>query len=87
MRLALRILIPLAVVIAGMAWVAVPLVDELTLKWFVRDLDIRAQLVGSAIEDPLADLLQDRVREPHDPVHGGSGVGGDLLGGLARADA
>ena len=63
MRLTFRILVPLALVIAAMAWLVVPLVDELTLKWFVRDLDIRAQLVGSAIEEPIADLLQDRVRD------------------------
>ncbi len=63
MRLTLRLIVPLAIGLAGIAWAVVPLVDELTLKWFVRDLDIRAQLVASTMEEPLGDLLQDRVRD------------------------
>ena len=36
--------------------------------------------------DPGA-LLEDRVGEPHDPLDPGAGGGGDLLRGLAGADA
>ncbi|MCK7502397.1 MAG: hypothetical protein MZW92_80435 [Comamonadaceae bacterium] len=41
MRLSLRFIIPLFLALAGVAYALVPLVDQLTLKWFVRDLDIR----------------------------------------------
>ena len=40
MRLSLRFIIPLLVVIAAFAYAVVPLVDKLTLRWFVRDLDM-----------------------------------------------
>ena len=45
MRLSLRFVIPLAIALGAIAYGVVPLVDELTLKWFVRDLDIRRNLV------------------------------------------
>ena len=63
MRLILRVVVPLAIALAGIAWAVVPLVDELTLRWFVRDLDIRAQLIANTIEEPFVDLLQDKVRD------------------------
>jgi len=47
----------LAVVLAGIAYAVVPLVDALTLKWFVRDLEIRSKLVASTMETPLAELV------------------------------
>ena len=43
MRLSLRFLIPLLLALALFAYAAVPLVDTLMTRWFVRDLDIRAQ--------------------------------------------
>jgi trehalose 6-phosphate synthase len=57
MRLSLRFLLPLALVLAGLAYAVIPLVDTLTLKWFVRDLEIRSQLVAGMMEGPLTDLL------------------------------
>jgi len=63
MRRSLRFLVPLALTLAAIAYAVVPLVDELTLRWFVRDLDIRAHLVASAVEEPLVDLLTDRTRD------------------------
>ncbi|MBS0338338.1 MAG: trehalose-6-phosphate synthase [Proteobacteria bacterium] len=63
MRLALRFVIPLAIALGAMAYVVVPLVDELTLRWFVRDLDIRSKLVASAVQEPLVELLTDKVRD------------------------
>jgi trehalose 6-phosphate synthase len=62
-RLSLRFLAPLAVALAAIAYGVVPLVDELTLKWFVRDLDIRKNLIASAVQEPLAELLTDNSRE------------------------
>jgi len=57
MRLSLRFLLPLAVVLAGLAYAVIPLVDSLTLKWFVQDLQIRSELIGRTVEGPLVDLL------------------------------
>jgi len=57
MRLSLRFLVPLALVLAGLAYMAIPLVDTLTLKWFVRDLEIRSQLIARMVEGPLVELL------------------------------
>ena len=57
MRLSLRFLLPLAMVLAGLAYAVIPLVDSLTLKWFVRDLDMRAEVIGRTVEAPLAELL------------------------------
>jgi trehalose-6-phosphate synthase len=57
MRLSLRFLLPLALVLAALAYVVIPLVDTLTLKWFVRDLEMRSELIGRTVEGPLVDLL------------------------------
>lgn len=57
MRLSLRFMLPLALVLAGLAYAVIPLVDTLTLKWFVRDLEIRSELIGRMVESPLVDLL------------------------------
>lgn len=57
MRLSLRFLLPLALVLAGLAYAVIPLVDTLTLKWFVRDIEIRAELIRRTAESPLVDLL------------------------------
>ncbi|MGB4069579.1 MAG: trehalose-6-phosphate synthase, partial [Nitrospira sp.] len=57
MRLSLRFLLPLALVLAVLAYAVIPLVDTLTLKWFVRDLEMRSELIGRTVEAPLVDLL------------------------------
>jgi hypothetical protein len=62
MRLSLRFIVPLAFVLAALAYAVVPLVDSLTLKWFVRDLEIRSQLVANTIEAPLVDLLREESK-------------------------
>ncbi|MFO0215659.1 MAG: trehalose-6-phosphate synthase [Burkholderiales bacterium] len=48
---------PLLLVLAAIAYAIAPLVDRLTLRWFVRDLDIRAELITNTIQDPLQELL------------------------------
>jgi trehalose 6-phosphate synthase len=58
MRLSLRFVVPLLLALGMFAYAVVPLVDKLTLKWFVRDLDIRANLIANTVEEPLQDLLQ-----------------------------
>ncbi|PKN10599.1 MAG: trehalose-6-phosphate synthase, partial [Deltaproteobacteria bacterium HGW-Deltaproteobacteria-5] len=57
LRLTLRFVIPLIVIMTLLAFLMVPLVDNLTLKWSVRDLDIRSKLITNAIQEPLGELL------------------------------
>ena len=58
MRLSLRFVIPLLVALGVFAYAALPLADQLMLRWFSRDLDIRANFVANAVEEPLQDLLR-----------------------------
>ncbi|HUW37078.1 MAG TPA: trehalose-6-phosphate synthase [Rhodocyclaceae bacterium] len=57
MRLSLRFVIPLMLVLAAFAYAVVPLVDKMTLSWFVRDLDSRSALIANTIQEPLQDRL------------------------------
>ena len=57
MRLSLRFVIPLMLVLAAVAYAVVPLVDKMTLSWFVRDLDSRSALIANTIQEPLEDRL------------------------------
>ncbi len=63
LRLSLRFILPLAVAIALFAYAVVPLVDNLTLRWFVKDLDIRSQSLASAMQDPLLDYVRNGSRD------------------------
>jgi len=63
MRLSFRFVVPLAIALGVIAYNVVPLVDDLTLKWFVRDLDIRTKLIASAAQEPLVELLTDSTRD------------------------
>ena len=54
----LRFVLPLAAVISALAFAVVPLVDQWTLRWFMRDLDMRSQLVARTMAEPLADLAE-----------------------------
>ncbi len=58
MRLSLRFIIPLLLALGLFAYAVVPLVDKLTLDWFVRDLDSRASLVTNTVQGPLLDLIR-----------------------------
>ncbi|MBI4985037.1 MAG: trehalose-6-phosphate synthase [Rhodocyclales bacterium] len=57
MRLSLRFVLPLLLVLAAFAYAMVPLVDQFTLRWFVRDLDIRANLIANTVQEPLQEQL------------------------------
>ncbi len=63
MRLSLRFIIPLGIALAAIAYAVVPLVDQLTLRWFVRDLEIRASLVSNTAQEPLVTLVQKKSRQ------------------------
>ena len=58
MPLSLRFVVPLALALAAIAYAVVPLVDRLTFQWFVRDLDMRGQLIAQTAQDPLVELLK-----------------------------
>jgi len=58
MRLSLRFIIPLLLVLGGFAYAVIPLVDRLTLQWFVLDRDSRASLITNPIQVPLQDLAR-----------------------------
>ena len=58
-RLQLRFLFPLLVILLAAAYLALPLMDSLTLRWFARDLNSRGVLVASTLSESIADSLQD----------------------------
>ena len=59
-RLQLRFLFPLVIVLVAAAYLSLPLIDELTLRWFSRDLSLRGTLVASSLEDTIEDALRTR---------------------------
>ncbi len=58
-RLQLRFLIPLIVILSAAAYLALPLMDGLTLRWFARDLSMRGMLVANALSESIADAVPD----------------------------
>ncbi|HMA90949.1 MAG TPA: trehalose-6-phosphate synthase [Burkholderiales bacterium] len=62
MRLSLRFILPLGIALAAIAYAVVPLVDQLTLKWFVQDLERRSMLISNATQEPFAKLVRERSR-------------------------
>src|SRR5262245_51421879 len=57
LQLQLRFLIPLLVALVIAALVVLPLMDQLTLRWFSRDLNTRGTLVAAALSDAIDDAL------------------------------
>jgi trehalose-6-phosphate synthase len=57
LRLSLRFVLPLALVLGLIAYAVVPLADNLTLRWFVRDLDARSQSLATALHEPLREYV------------------------------
>lgn len=57
MRLSLRFVLPLILVLAAFAWSIVPLVDQMTQRWFIRDMDIRSALIANTIGEPLLEQV------------------------------
>ena len=57
LRLSLRFIIPLIAALSLLAYAVVPLIDSLTLRWSVRDMDIRSRLIANTLHDPLSELL------------------------------
>lgn len=59
MKFLLRFLLPLAIILGILGYIVLPLVDHLTTKWFVRDLDIRSRLILNALQEDITPLLKD----------------------------
>ena len=59
-QLSLRFILPLALVIGLSALILLPLVDDLTQRWFLHDLDRRAHRVAASIRAPLIDYVKQR---------------------------
>lgn len=57
LRLQLRFLLPLTAAMIAAAYVALPLMDKVTLRWFSRDINARGVLVANALSDSVADAL------------------------------
>ena len=57
LRLQLRFLLPLTLTLLAAAVLSVPLLDQMTLRWFSRDLSSRGLLVAHALSDSITDAL------------------------------
>ncbi|CDK99785.1 trehalose-6-phosphate synthase [Magnetospirillum gryphiswaldense MSR-1 v2] len=57
MRMAFRFILPLLLVLGGIAWAAAPLVGTLIERWFRADVEMRSQLVFHSIEDTVTSLV------------------------------
>jgi trehalose 6-phosphate synthase len=53
----MRFLVPLVFTLVAAAYLALPLMDRLTLRWYTRDLSLRGSLVANALSDSVADAL------------------------------
>ena len=60
-QLSLRFIFPLALVLGLFAFTLLPLVEDLTQRWFLRDLDTRSNMTIAALQEPVLDnvSLQD----------------------------
>ncbi|MEP7056825.1 MAG: trehalose-6-phosphate synthase [Caldimonas sp.] len=58
-RLQLRFLVPLVLALCVAAYLALPIMDRLTLRWFSRDLNLRGALVTNALSDSISEALGD----------------------------
>ncbi|MBE2241875.1 MAG: trehalose-6-phosphate synthase, partial [Burkholderiaceae bacterium] len=57
LRLQLRFLLPLVATLAIAAYLAVHVMDGMTLHWFSRDVNSRGRLVATALSDSVADAI------------------------------
>lgn len=58
LRLQLRFLLPLVLTMVAAAYLALPWIDQVTLRWFSRDLSSRGQLVAGALSDSVVAALR-----------------------------
>jgi trehalose 6-phosphate synthase len=63
LKLSLRFVLPLVAALGLLAFAVVPLVDKLTLRWSVRDMDMRSRLITSTLQEPLLEMLPQNDRQ------------------------
>jgi len=56
-RLQLRFLVPLVLTLVVAAYLALPLMDRLMMRWYSRDMNERGTLVAKSLAEPLAETL------------------------------
>ncbi|MEO8836190.1 MAG: trehalose-6-phosphate synthase [Caldimonas sp.] len=57
LNLQLRFLIPLVLTLVAAGSLGLPLLDQLTLRWFSRDLNSRGALVATALSDSIGEAI------------------------------
>lgn len=62
LRLQFRFLLPLVLTLVAAAYLALPLMDKLTLRWSSRDLTLRGELVTRTLTESIAEALPEPVR-------------------------
>jgi len=62
LSLQIRFLLPLVLTLVAAAYLALPLMDGLTLRWFARDLNTRGLLVATALSDSIVEARGDARR-------------------------
>ncbi len=68
MRMTIRFLVPLLLVLIGIAWATTPLLHELMQRWFRTDVEMRSQLVFDAVQDTVVRLAKDSAGSQIDAV-------------------
>ncbi|MDE2075834.1 MAG: trehalose-6-phosphate synthase [Burkholderiales bacterium] len=60
-RLQLRFLLPLLLALILTAYLALPLIDKMTLRWFARDVNLRGALITNTLSDSISEALQSKA--------------------------
>ena len=60
LRLQLRFLVPLLLTLVAAAYLTVPVMDRLTLRWFARDLNARGELIANTLAESIIDAKAQR---------------------------
>ena len=58
LKLSLRFVLPLLLAVGALAYLSVPLLDRLTLRWFMSDLDQRSRAIAATLAEPLREAQQ-----------------------------
>jgi trehalose 6-phosphate synthase len=70
LRLSLRFLLPLGIAVVALGYGSLSLIDTLTLRWFVRDLDMRSEFVARTLQDQVIELMSARQSKRIDALLG-----------------
>ena len=63
MKLILKFVIPLIIVLGIIGAMMVPVMDLVTQRWFIKDLELRSQLVANTLQESLQPMLLTKGRE------------------------